>query len=255
MDTQGWIKLFRKITSWEWYQDSHMVHLMLHLSMSAEHHERKVRGKTVKRGQVLTSRERLKADTGISEQTIRTCLKRLVECQSLTIESTKQGMLITVLNYETYQATEAESNQQSNRQVTSQLTSQLTNPIIYKEERRKKDNNKLLSKEQQQQQNVREEEGGRRLANAWNITIDKYKEKGYKVVLKKVIKITKRRLSILQDAYERLSHEELIRILHNVITSDYCNGRKKERLSKPADIEWVFEDPDRTVRILEGKYN
>lgn len=163
-------------------------------------------------------------------------------------------MLITVLNYETYQATESETNQQPNQQLTTKSTSQLTNPIIYKEERRKKDNNKLLE-QQQQQQNVREEEGGRRLAYAWNITIDKYKEKGYKVVLKKVIKITKRRLSILQDAYDRLSHEELTRILHNVVTSDYCNGRKKERLSKPADIEWVFEDPDRTVRILEGKYN
>jgi len=33
----GWLKLHRKFKEWEWYQDSKMVHLFIHLLVTANH--------------------------------------------------------------------------------------------------------------------------------------------------------------------------------------------------------------------------
>ena len=73
----GWVKTYRQLIEWEWYQDSQMVHLLIHLIVQANHTDLQWRGITIKRGQLLTSRRKLSIETGISEQSIRTCLDRL----------------------------------------------------------------------------------------------------------------------------------------------------------------------------------
>jgi hypothetical protein len=100
---RGWITLFRKLTEWEWYHDSRMVHLFVHLLIQANHKDLKWRGKTIKRGQVLTSFRMLSEETGISIQTIRTLIKRLKSTHEITQESTQLNSIITVANYNEYQ--------------------------------------------------------------------------------------------------------------------------------------------------------
>lgn len=53
----GWVKLHRKLLEWEWYQDAHMVHLLVHLLLTASHEDRRYKGLTIKRGQVVTSKK------------------------------------------------------------------------------------------------------------------------------------------------------------------------------------------------------
>jgi len=120
---EGWIKLHRKLKEWEWYTDSKMVHLLIHLIMSANHEPKKWRGQEIGRGQLLTGRKQLSSTTGISEQSIRTCLERLKETKEITSKSTNQNSIITICNYDSYQQKEAPTNQQTNQQSTSQLTS------------------------------------------------------------------------------------------------------------------------------------
>ena len=40
----GWIKLYRKIQDWEWFDDSHMVHLFIYFLINANTKERNWRG-------------------------------------------------------------------------------------------------------------------------------------------------------------------------------------------------------------------
>lgn len=100
---QGWIKLHRKLSGWEWYTDSKMVHLFIHLLINANHKDGKWQGTTIKRGQLITGRKKLSADTGISEQSIRTCLEKLKNTKELTSETTNKNSIITLLNYDLYQ--------------------------------------------------------------------------------------------------------------------------------------------------------
>ncbi len=108
---------------WEWYHDSHMVHLFLHLLLTANHKPQRWKGMTVERGQLITGRLALSEATGISEQTCRTCLERLKSTGSISIRSTNRYSLITINNYERYQDFTSPVNQPDNEHGNQQLTS------------------------------------------------------------------------------------------------------------------------------------
>lgn len=115
----GWIKLHRKLKNWEWYHDSKMVHLFVHLLLSANHEDNKWQGIVIKRGQLITGRHKLHEGTGISEQSIRTCLTRLKSTNEITITPTNKNSIITLVNYEQYQC--------DNKKLTSVSTNISTN--------------------------------------------------------------------------------------------------------------------------------
>jgi hypothetical protein len=118
----GWIKLHRQITDWEWYDDHNTFRLFMHLLLKANHKERSYRGVKIEVGCVMTGRELLSKETGLSVQQIRTCLERLKSTNEITIKSDKQGTIIQVVKYKDYQVTTNESttNQPtSNQQVTT----------------------------------------------------------------------------------------------------------------------------------------
>ncbi|MCH8067809.1 MAG: hypothetical protein IID16_00850 [Candidatus Marinimicrobia bacterium] len=104
---------------WEWYNDSKTLHLFIHLLISANHSDQKWQGKMIKRGQLITGRDKIKSSTGISIQSIRTSLQKLKDTKELTIKATNKYSLITVLNYDLYQFQE-DTNQQGNQQLTNQ---------------------------------------------------------------------------------------------------------------------------------------
>jgi len=100
---EGWVKLHRKFLEWEWYDKSETVHLFLHCLLKANHKNKNYRGKIVNRGSFLTSRELLSKELGLSQRQIRTSLSRLKMTNELTINSTRKGTLIQVVNYTKYQ--------------------------------------------------------------------------------------------------------------------------------------------------------
>lgn len=103
MNQTGHVKLHCKIQDWEWYSTPYMFHLFMHLVMCANTEDRKRSGRIVRRGQVLTTLNRLVEETGISKRSIRTCLERLQDTGEIQIETTKLFSIITVENYESYQ--------------------------------------------------------------------------------------------------------------------------------------------------------
>lgn len=136
---EGFIKVHRNLMKWEWYADSKMVHLFIHLIMSANFEDKKWRGKPIKRGQLLTGRKSLSIATGISEQSLRTCLHRLKSTGEIIIKSTNQFSLITVCNYDTYQGKVKEANQPSNQQSTNNQPTSNQQPTTTKESKEYKE--------------------------------------------------------------------------------------------------------------------
>lgn len=95
---------FRKIFDWEWYTDSNTFHLFFHCIMRANHKPNSYQGIPLKRGQFVTGRKKLSVETGLSEQQIRTILKRLQSTNEITIRSNYRNSIITVNNYDEYQS-------------------------------------------------------------------------------------------------------------------------------------------------------
>ncbi len=73
----GYVKLHRSLTKWEWYTDANTLRLFLHCLLMANHADVKFRGVMIKRGSFQTSFQMLSAETGLSIQNIRTALNKL----------------------------------------------------------------------------------------------------------------------------------------------------------------------------------
>lgn len=122
----GWIKLHRKICEWEWYSDTNTFHLFIHFLLHANHEPRHWRGIDIDAGQLLTSRESLALQTGISERGIRTSLEKLKSTNEVTIKSTNKYSIITIVKWSEYQLIDqqATSKRPAKRHLNDQQTDQ-----------------------------------------------------------------------------------------------------------------------------------
>lgn len=100
--TPNWIKLYRKICDWQWYQDAKMVHLFVHLMLKASI----MKGSDLSDSwQLCTSLRILSKETGLSLQNIRTCIGKLQRTGEITFRTlpTHQQSIITIYNSGSYQ--------------------------------------------------------------------------------------------------------------------------------------------------------
>lgn len=130
----SYIKLFRKIAGWEWYDNPNMLALWIHLLVDANYRPAKWHGMDIEKGQLVTSISDLAKKTGLSVQQTRTCLSNMQKCNQVTIKSTNKYTIITICNYDSYQDCERTEQQTNNKQTTNkQQTEKEIPPIPPKE--------------------------------------------------------------------------------------------------------------------------
>jgi hypothetical protein len=118
----GWIKIHRQILEWEWYSDNNSFRVFMHLILTANHKKKRYKGIELKAGSVITSRDILAYQTGLTVRQVRTALNKLKMTNELTIKTNSQGTVIEVVNYEKYQLQSSEMTNEgptSDQQVTS----------------------------------------------------------------------------------------------------------------------------------------
>jgi hypothetical protein len=123
---QGWIKLHRQILEWEWYSDNNCFRLFLHLLLKANHKEKRFKGIELKVGSIVTSRDLLARETGLTSQQIRTALTKLISTNEITSKTSSQGTIIQIVSYEKYQVS---TNEITNEQPTSNQQSTTNNNV------------------------------------------------------------------------------------------------------------------------------
>lgn len=139
---QGYIKIHRKFMCWGWYQNSQAVHLFMHLLLEANHADAQWQGHEVKRGQLITSIAHISIGTGISQQSVRTLLKKFENTGEILAKSTNKFTLVTICKYDDYQSNETPHQQTTNKQLTNEqqtANKQLTTNKKNKEELRRKE--------------------------------------------------------------------------------------------------------------------
>ncbi len=218
MASGGWIKLYYKLQDWEWYQDSKMVHIFLHLLLKARREDGEWKGNQVKRGQVIVGLHSLKRDTGISIQSIRTCLKRFESGGEITRKSTNQFSIITLCNYDKYNTSEERTNKRvTNEQQTS--------------------NNKQEGKEGKE---VKHSANGVDFESFWNAFRDKRGKTQAEAAFKKAIKVATVS-DIISGAKKYAVHRE--KILSNGGTPKMAQGwltdrRWEDEFETNRESEW-----------------
>lgn len=132
---EGWIKIHRKIQEKGFYNRSQYVHLWVHLLLSANHKEKELMWNNqiivIREGQFVTGRKRLSEETGIPEGTIEDILNFFEKEQQIQQQKTTKYRLITVINWDTHQKIQQQSN---NRATTSRHKQECKNEENEKKE-------------------------------------------------------------------------------------------------------------------------
>jgi hypothetical protein len=112
----GWVKLHRNILEWEWYHDTNVKCLFIHLLISANHKDKQWRGITIKRGELVTSYAHLSDELSLSVKQIRIALSKLNRTGETASKTTNKYSLIRLVNYDYYQDYENEGTQEGKQQ-------------------------------------------------------------------------------------------------------------------------------------------
>tara|TARA_R110000764_G_scaffold29681_2_gene69399 strand:+ start:10699 stop:11388 length:690 start_codon:yes stop_codon:yes gene_type:complete len=225
----GWIKIHRKLTSWEWYNDVNTTRVFLHLLLVANHKDNKWRGIEIKRGQRLTSISALASETNLSIKNIRTSIKRLKSTNEVASHSTAQHTVFTMVNYDLYQegANEVASEGQAKGKQGA------TN---------KNDKNEKTDKNKDIHQ----------------LIVDNWNEK-FSNELSSVSKLTTKRKASINGCIKEMSSTEFdfslletwSRLFDHASNSDFLMGRKTD-WSMSFDF---ITTKSKLLKIVEGEYD
>ena len=112
----GFIKIHRKLLKWEWYSNLNVRILFFHCLLKANHKSEKWQGIKINAGQFVTSFGHLAKESGLSVQQTRTALDKLKLTGEITNKTTSRYTIITIKNWNLYQA----NNKQDNKQITNE---------------------------------------------------------------------------------------------------------------------------------------
>lgn len=156
-DNKGFVKLYRSMLTWEWYDDINVKILFLHLILTANYEDKKWRGKVIKRGQRVVSVKKLSEELGITVRQVRTAIDKLVMTNDLTNSKFAECNVLTLVNYDKYQSVTNEManvGQTSDKRLTNRRQTSdksMTTTKEYKEREEYKEYKEIKKEEKKKQ--------------------------------------------------------------------------------------------------------
>lgn len=135
----GFILIHRNILNWGWFSDANTFRVFLYLLLKANWQDSEWRGIKIKRGQLITGRNSVAQDTGISKQSVRTSLNNLKSTNEITIQSTNKFSVVTIVKYNDYQQLNKKSTNKPTNKLTNEQPTTNQQPTTDKEEEYKEE--------------------------------------------------------------------------------------------------------------------
>lgn len=227
------IKLYEKMTEWEWYDDVATCRVFVHLLLTANWKDTSWHGIKIKRGQRIISFRGLAEETNLSERQVRTAIAHLKSTHEITQQSTHHYTTITIENYSSYQYCEKTNDTQADTPIDTAPTSDIEDIELY----RKKI--PTVSKKMPSKDDVEE------IVKAYNEIC---------VSLPHVLSISDDRVKKTRARLSKHSKHELILAFQKAEASDFATGRSGEG-NKWCNFDWLMRSENNLVKMLEGNYD
>lgn len=127
LSSNTFIKIYRSILNWEWYDNEKTLKLFLHLLLTVNVKEKIWHDKLIPRGARVTSYSKLAEEVGFTNKEIRTHLDHLIQTGEVAKESTSNYSVITVVNYDKYQNKRQSQGQTKGEQQGKQRANEWAN--------------------------------------------------------------------------------------------------------------------------------
>jgi DNA-binding transcriptional ArsR family regulator len=138
---KGFIKLSKNILEWQWYTDSNVCRLFIHILLKANFKQNKWQGIEINVGEFVTSIEKLHIETGLSVQSVRTALNKLKESGYICLQPTNRFTLIKLNNTEVFTLEFNLGNNPTVKTITNNHQA-INNQITLTNKEKKENNNK-----------------------------------------------------------------------------------------------------------------
>lgn len=107
---EAFIKLYKKMLNWEWYQDTNTKAVFLHCLLMANWKDGRFMGEEIPKGSFASSYQHIAKQTNLSVQKVRTAISHLISTRELTYRATPKFGIFTVVKWDEYQGANTVSN-------------------------------------------------------------------------------------------------------------------------------------------------
>lgn len=121
MENRGWIKLHRQMLDWEWYDDTNVFRVFMHLLLKANYEPSRYHGFSIPAGGLVIGRETLAKETFLSERQVRTALDKLKSTNEIAIKSNNHFSIVTITCWDKYQTTDQQIDRQKSDQSPTEV--------------------------------------------------------------------------------------------------------------------------------------
>lgn len=248
----GWIKIYRSLLNWEWFQKPEMVQLFVYLLLKASVEDRKWQGIAVSRGQLVTSIATICRDLSLSTKKVRNCLEHLKNTQAISIKTTNKFSVITICNYATYQTYEMPEGQTKGKQRANKGQTKGKQRATSKEDKNKKNNknNNKSSKDDLlfgEQTTQKKEFDYHEFVDFFNSEMTNQNS-----IIPKIRSLGGNRKNHINARLREYGVDALKCVVQKMAESNFLNGRNNR--GWVADFSWAIL-PNNFQKILEGKYD
>ena len=154
---KGYIKLWRSMLTWEWYDDPPTKAVYLHLILTASISPSIWHGIEIPRGSLVSSYRKIAKQTGLTIQQARTAIRHLETTGEITRSAHSKFTVFTLNNYDKFQEATSKTQgkrSQSDKHFDNQPTSNRQQYKKIKEDI-KKEEEKNISALAQEENDVR----------------------------------------------------------------------------------------------------
>ncbi len=240
---EGYIKLFRNMLEWRWFRDPSVAHLFTYLLLRVNYSDAEWKGITIRRGQLITSRNTLAHETGLTEKVVRRCLTTLVRTGEISVRTTSQYSLITICKYAEYQGGRDAVDQEgaSKRPAMGQQTA------INNKER--ESNNKEASLRSDSLSVHAPTKSDEKID--YQAFIAFFNQTMTGKVIPQISRLTKKRQGMLNARVREYGKDSVVMVVRKAANSCWLNGGGGQFV---ANFDWLFS-PANFIKVLEGNYD
>lgn len=140
----GYIKLYRKMSSWRWYDNMNILGIWIHLLLEANWEETTYRSIPIPRGSLVTTTSKLAKETHLTDRQVRYALECLEKGHEIAKKLSGRETIITICKYDDYQGVINSDCQGSVKEFVNE-NGKFVSPHIEEEYNNKKINNNTES--------------------------------------------------------------------------------------------------------------
>lgn len=249
----GWIKIFtERLLEWEWYHDTKMVRVFLHILLKANYRSKRFEGIEIKRGQLVTSLANMSAELGLSVKSIRTCLNKLQTTGEIGKQTASKFTIITVCKYDKYQGLRCDEGQSNGNQTASDGQA--------KGKRGASKGQQLKNIRKKEYNNITPSKEGESVDTDQPVDVDlksvvEFFNKSVvesNSVLPKIKGATGKRVGYIKARIREFGIEAVYEVISKAAASDFING--KNQRGWVASFDWIML-PTNFPKVLEGNYD